>query len=150
MLKVYLCGPLDSQAGDRDLVWRRRAADTLASLGVKPINPIRGFGTISDEEQTLTPNEIVTRDRRDALSSDVLLVNVTSATYPSIGTASEMAWAWERGIPIVAVWPHQRRVPVFLRHFAARVFGDPEVEGVDEAGGVIDACHYIADHWRLP
>lgn len=149
-LSVYLCGPLDSQAGNRDLEWRQVAANRLSILGVKPVNPIRSFDSISVEEETLTPTEIVVRDKRDALNSDVLLVNFTSAEYPAVGTSSEMAWAHERDIPIVVVWPHKRRVPVFLSYFASRIFGDPETEGVDTAGGVADAVDYIADHWGMP
>lgn len=149
-LSVYLCGPLDSQAGDRDLEWRRDAAYRMAILGLKPINPIRSFDSITEEETTLTPTEIVVRDKRDALNSDVILVNFTSDTYPSVGTSSEMAWAHERDIPIVAVWPHRRRVPVFLRYFAARIFGDLETDGVDEPGTVEDAIDYIAQHWGMP
>lgn len=150
MLSVYLCGPLDAEAGDRDLRWREEAANQMALLGVKAVNPIRSFDSISKEETTLTPTEIVVRDKRDALNSDVILVNFTSATYPSVGTSSEMAWAHERDIPIVAVWPHERRVPVFLRYFAARIFGNPETDGVDTPGGLSEAVEYIADHWGMP
>lgn len=150
MLSVYLGGPLDSQAGDRDLRWRVHAARRLADLGVKPVNPIRNFGSITDEETSLTPTEIVVRDKRDALASDLLLVNFTSDTYPAVGTSAEMAWAYDMGIPVIALWPHERRVPVFLRYFASRVFGNPETDGVDEAGGLDDAIDYVASHWRLP
>lgn len=149
-LSVYLGGPLDSQAGDRDLKWRAVAGQRLVFLGLKPVNPIRSFDSISEEESTLTPSEIVVRDKRDALNSDVLLVNFTSDEYPAVGTSAEMAWAHERDIPIVALWPHKRRVPVFLRYFASRIFGDPETDGVDTPGGVAEAVDYIADHWGMP
>jgi nucleoside 2-deoxyribosyltransferase len=49
------------------------------------------------------PSAILGRDFNDCVNSDVVLVNVLGITTPSLGTAMEIAWAYDRHIPIVLV-----------------------------------------------
>jgi nucleoside 2-deoxyribosyltransferase len=137
-MSVYLGGPLQASAGDRDLKWRRIASRFLSSYGIKAINPSRGFKTIADEEAARTPQEIVTRDLRDVGRADLLLVNFTTDTYPAIGTAIEIKAAFDAGTPVIAVWPFDR-LPVFLDYHAAAVFDTLD-----------DALSAVVNEWMLP
>lgn len=138
-MAVYLGGPMESAAGDRDLRWRRSASRFLAQWNVKAINPSRGFRTIADEEAARTPQEIVTRDLRDVDRADLLLVNFTTNQYPAIGTSVEIKAAYDAGTPVIAVWPFGYPVPVFLDYHAAAVFDNLD-----------DALSAIVNDWMLP
>lgn len=49
------------------------------------------------------PRGIMTRDYNDCTRADVVIINLWGAKHVSIGTVMEMAWAWDRRIPIIAI-----------------------------------------------
>lgn len=82
---------------------------------MKPLSPMRGKAYLSDKGvlqadcdpygalSALSSNRgILTRDFNDVTTCDVLLVNLLGAKAPSIGTAMEIAWAFQKRTPIVA------------------------------------------------
>ena len=50
-----------------------------------------------------TQKGIVTRDRWDVTTSDVIIANFFEATNVSIGTVMEIAWADLERIPVIAI-----------------------------------------------
>ena len=61
------------------------------------MNP-RGY-----EHPLTTPRGVITRDHNDCTRADLLIVNLLGTERVSIGTVMEVAWAWDRRIPIVCL-----------------------------------------------
>lgn len=97
-MKVYLAGPITRLDYKGAVEWRDYAIQKL--FPIRGMSPMRG-----DKYRALSvlssDRGIMTRDRNDATTCDVLLVNFLGATRVSIGTVMEIAWADGRRIPIV-------------------------------------------------
>lgn len=107
-MKVYLGGAIngctDSECND----WRSAAIKLLD--GHTPINPMDRDYRGREDECTA---EIVELDKRDIDDSDALLV---SYLKPSVGTAMEILYAWERGKPIYVFTDLERVSPWLTYH----------------------------------
>ncbi len=93
--RIFLSGPI-YQCRDEDCMdWRRRAAGILSDF--ECIDPMerdyRG-------QTALLYSQIVEEDKKLISTCHALLVNFTG---PSVGTAMEMLYAWERNIHVVTV-----------------------------------------------
>ena len=111
-MKVYLCGPMTGETYKQATEWRNDVAYKLNVLGIDTINPLRGkaflevdgvLGNTNGRSPLEGAAGIVTRDYWDVSRCDVLLVNFTGAKIVSIGSCFEIAWAYQRRIPIVIV-----------------------------------------------
>lgn len=120
MRTVYLAGPITGLTFDGCTDWRDHAVQSLASVGIKGLSPmrakeyLRSAGVLpalknakEDYEYSKygvmsTSRGIMTRDFFDATRCDVLLVNFLGAKLVSMGTVMEIAWAYQRRTPIVA------------------------------------------------
>lgn len=81
--------------------------------GIEGYRPLRGkehldtnkvlSASLHGKHGLATNKAIVSRDSYDVLSCDVMLVNLLGAKEKSIGTVSEIAWAWLSRKPIVLV-----------------------------------------------
>lgn len=96
-MKVYLAGPIngctDAEAND----WRTEAKQRL--VGHEYLDPMtRDFRGRENEPGIDT--EIVLGDKEDIKRCNGVLVYYEK---PSVGTAMEVLYAWERGIPVVVV-----------------------------------------------
>jgi nucleoside 2-deoxyribosyltransferase len=113
-MKVYLAGPITGLDYKGATDWRAYAKQSLQDLGILALSPMRGkeylahvtkFTADGDEYRpfsVMSSNRgITTRDRWDATTCDVLLVNFLGARQVSIGTVMEIAWADAHRIPIV-------------------------------------------------
>lgn len=109
---VYLAGPIQGLTYDQATTWREETARRLNSDRVECLDPLRGKyhlkGSTSLKadgySQPMSTNKgIMGRDHFDCCRADVLLVNVLGATKGSLGTAMEVAWAYDRHIPVVLV-----------------------------------------------
>lgn len=113
-MKVYLAGPITGLDYKGTTEWREAVHAELSSLGILAYSPMRGKKFLSHVESfdkncdgygsknALATNKgILTRDRWDATTCDVLLVNFLGAERVSIGTVMEIAWADSNRIPIV-------------------------------------------------
>lgn len=111
---VYLAGPISglTYAGASD--WREYAKKELAKSGIKARSPMRGKAFLESQGilqancdaygvmSAISSNKgITTRDRYDATTCDVLLVNVVGAKEVSKGTMIELGWADAHRVPIV-------------------------------------------------
>lgn len=81
--------------------WRVYAAEKLDSYSVKCINPARSFTASSVPSET--SKWINRRDYNDCVRAQVVLVNLIGMKHLSIGTIMEIAWAYQKQIPIVCV-----------------------------------------------
>lgn len=111
---VYLAGPITGLSFGAAQDWREYAIQYFTDLGIDAFSPLRGKYYLNGEKelkdsyaQTVsplsTPHAIVTRDRFDTTSRDLLLVNFLGATKVSIGTVMEIAWADMLRKPIILV-----------------------------------------------
>ena len=111
-MNVYLCGPMTGETYDHATSWRVYVERAFASRGIGTIDPLRGkaflevdgvLGNTSGKHPLESAAGIVTRDHWDVSRCDVLLVNFLGAKIVSIGSCFEIAWAFERKIPIIVV-----------------------------------------------
>jgi len=85
-MKIYLCGPIMDESGEKAREWRGRARKMLGKrFGI--LDPMRR--NFKDREVD-SANEIVEFDLQDVRDADIVLVNYCK---PSIGTAMEVFYA---------------------------------------------------------
>jgi len=114
MKKVYLAGAITGATYEECTTWREDVAKELRAHDIQCASPLRNKEYLSNQaERELkdsyegylfsTPKAVVTRDRYDVTTCDMLFVNFLGAKRVSIGTILEIAWADSRRIPIVIV-----------------------------------------------
>jgi nucleoside 2-deoxyribosyltransferase len=94
-VKVYLAGPINGCSDEECVYWRERAKTMLPEH--ECIDPMRRDyrGT-----ETNAYVRLVHQDKEDIDRCDVLLVHYTR---PSVGTAMEILYAWERNKFVILV-----------------------------------------------
>jgi len=110
--KVYLAGPIRGLTFVGSTSWRNYVKN-LFRPEIIAYSPLRGKDEVLAnlpiiDDRTNPVNHpltlrkgVVTRDRYDVLSSDLIFVNLLGAHEKSIGTMFELAWAHDHGKPIV-------------------------------------------------
>lgn len=111
--KVYLSGPMGGLTYEQAQGWRTDVSNQLDSSIVATYSPLRGvrqtignqvMGLFGNEKDPLTTGRgILIADHYDVQTSDAILVNLLDAKERSIGTISEVAWAFAYRKPIVLV-----------------------------------------------
>ncbi len=111
---IYLSGPIAGTDYKECTSWRGYVSSELKEF--KCLDPMRGKSYLSgagpiDDKVTKTTkgfkdylagdHAIMTRDSWDALNCDGMFVNFLDVRKVSIGTCMEVAWGWERRIPMV-------------------------------------------------
>lgn len=95
----YLAGGISGLSEQEARYWRKSAAQVLGSkYGIITRDPTR-----TEAPPFHTSRGIIARDLNDVKQSDVLLVNLLSATTLSIGTIMELAWAYLLQKPAVVI-----------------------------------------------
>ena len=96
MKSVYLAGHVNAEVPET-LAWRVEAERSLRG-NFDVISPVR-------DESKCTLREIFMACHMHVMRADLLLVmlNDFGSPRPMRGTFFEMAWAWERHLPIIAV-----------------------------------------------
>lgn len=110
MRTVYLAGLISTEAQE-SIEWRKRVAGVLAAtfsirtpMAGKPhLDAESDDGGLNDKR--CTGKDIVHRDYRDVVESDVIFVYLEQfgSDRPLIGTLCELAWAWMHRKPVVAI-----------------------------------------------
>lgn len=103
MSVIYLSGPINGKDDGLCRAWRNSAASSLKAAGHAVLDPM-GRDYRGREEESA--EEIVSLDKEDIESSEVVLVNANS---PGWGTAMECLYAISMG----------KRVVVFATHASA-------------------------------
>lgn len=110
---VYLAGPITGLEYDNAEDWRGLVALELQEAGIDAFSPLRAkeflrsLGPLEDQYHNLHPlsssRGIMTRDRFDCTTRDLVFVNLLGSRRVSIGTVMEIAWADLLRKPIVCV-----------------------------------------------
>ena len=113
MKTVYLAGPISGQQYVGATDWREACTERLTRLGLNVLSPMRGKADLQSSEpiEGAYPDHpfageraIITRDRFDVMSCDVLLMNLLPmGNRVSIGTFIELGWADANRKPVVMV-----------------------------------------------
>lgn len=118
--RVYLTGPIRGLNYDEATAWRERATAELAAVGIDGMSPMRAKAYLKDGADAAdvgrqkladaypqfplsTPKAIVTRDRKDCMRSDMVIMYLKGAKTVSIGSVMEIAWADAARVPVVLV-----------------------------------------------
>jgi len=140
-LRVYLAGSMTGSQPTTALNWRQHASERLTKYGLAVYSPTRGktFDPTKpigiDSEKALggpenTSRAINMRDYLDTTLADCLLVFLDVTTpFPSLGTVAELAWAFDRRIPIVCCVPQDS---VYMYHPMVSEFITYRVDTIDE------------------
>lgn len=108
---VYLAGPITGCTYDECVGWRKDFS-RLMPPSIECYSPMRGKHPLKEKgviegsyPDNLFTNEvgIMKRDFWDCTRAAVILVNLKDTPKVSIGTVMELAWAYQAGIPVVAV-----------------------------------------------
>jgi nucleoside 2-deoxyribosyltransferase len=109
---VYLAGPITGLTYDGCTDWRDAVALQLNSSKIECLSPLRGKAFLKDEKcitESDYPNPIATskgitrRDMFDTTRASCVFVNMLGTKRVSIGTVMEIAWAYNKQIPLVLV-----------------------------------------------
>jgi len=147
---VYLAGPIAGTEKGEAFEWRNDAARQLRAFGIDSRSPLRAKASLAaapigmdcraytNRGWAYTPEGIMTRDHFDCTTSDAVLVNLLGAKRLTFGTAMEIAWCYDRHIPLVIAIeedgnPHSGH-PMFI---AAAKFRCPTLDDAIEATAVI-------------
>lgn len=144
---VYLAGPISGLSYQGCTDWRHAVKRSLYG-SVRCLSPLRAKDYLSKEveiadhyaEHPLSCQRgIMTRDRYDTMSCDIVLANLLGATRVSIGTMMEIAWADMLRKPIIIVMEKEGNLH---DHAMVREAAGFRVETLDKAVEIIRA---IAD-----
>lgn len=116
---IYLCGPIHGRS-DADCNGWRGFALAHWDYGLV-LDPMRRDARGRMHEDGIEV-EIVEQDKRDIDEADGLLVFFDK---PSVGTAMEILYAYERDKPVVIVnasGQHERDISLWLRYHSCNVF----------------------------
>lgn len=110
MHRIYLAGPIDGLTYADAVDWRDYVRDSMPA-NIIAYSPMRGkAGIVDSPDDTIgkwynsilsQPGSIMARDSNDVRKADLVAVNLLGAKKASIGTCMELAWAWDRQIPVV-------------------------------------------------
>ena len=110
MNRIYLAGPITGCSYNEATDWRE-AFPAMVGDKIVCLSPMRGKAFLSgikslrgDYESLLAGQRgIWCRDHFDVHRVSILVANLLDSKIASIGTMFELAWASERGIPIVLI-----------------------------------------------
>ena len=92
---IYLCGPINGRSDADCMDWREKAKSLLGATLDPMARDYRGR-----ELEPGIAKEIVENDKADIDQCSAILVMFDK---PSVGTAMEVLYAWERNIPVYVV-----------------------------------------------
>jgi nucleoside 2-deoxyribosyltransferase len=111
-MKVYLAGPITGLKHEEATSWRDDVSDRLSADGIACISPLRGKDYLKGtghieaygyNNPLSTDRAIVTRDRLDLTSSNLVIMNLLGTSRISIGTMVELGWADAHKIPVLLI-----------------------------------------------
>lgn len=131
---VYLAGHIGLEKAEHDMSWREYAAEKLNKEGITTKNPLEGKPT--EFWKDYSPKEIMVRDLKDVAGADLVLACMEEGRT-SIGTPSEMFYAYSIGVPVVLVTKsNEVKNNYWAQGLTVRIF-----EELD------DALKYVIDYW---
>lgn len=126
---VYLSGGMmkfGSDNFDESNNWRKYCKDALETCEcdykVKCFNPNEYFSFKSNSPEYESQNEVMRFDLHNLRKSDLVIVNYNDKK--SLGTTAEVAVAYDRGIPIIALNEDCKELHPWLYCMAERIFNN--------------------------
>lgn len=112
--RVYLAGAITGLSYKDAVDWRKDAERKLSEVGITAYSPMRAkeflagtkkLSAVMDayDDPMTTTRGIVCRDYQDCVRADAIIVNFLGTNKISAGTCFEMAWAFDRKIPLIVV-----------------------------------------------
>lgn len=135
-MNIYLAGYIQGSCLNKCISWRKRIREFYNNYKGKPypiewLDPLNGkdFESITPDglKSSCDPQAIVHRDHKCVDMSDLIIANLDTfgEDRPLIGTLCELAWAWEKHIPIVLITTEKQYTEhPFLRYFASWIVSD--------------------------
>lgn len=132
MTYLYLAGDIALATATEAETWREEVKNRLrwSRPHVKCLNPLRGEERpINDTKYGYhsggTYGEIFSKNWFDVKRSDLVLAVMFTKDCPSIGTLSEINWAWCNQKPVILVTQDPRidRHPL-IKHMVPTIYGD--------------------------
>jgi len=109
--RIYLAGPIKGLGYHACTDWRERFTELVGPRFVC-LSPMRGkeyllsslcIGDDYPQEVMSCQRGIMSRDFFDTCRADVVVANLRGAETVSIGTVMEIAWAYAKRVPLIAV-----------------------------------------------
>lgn len=116
MKPIYLCGPINGRSDDDCIGWREAAKVML--LPLTTLDPMRRDFRGRELEPGIDA-EIVEGDKVDVEGCGALLVYTDQ---PSDGTAMEILFAWQIGIPVYVVNKRTKPLSPWIKYHATQIF----------------------------
>jgi hypothetical protein len=123
-IKIYLCGYIGGPAViDKCIAWRREIVDYYTNykenkypiiwmdpLDGKNLNFLDKYGLRSN----IPSHAIIHRDYQCVVRADLLIANMDTfgEERPLIGSVCEIAWAWDKRIPVIMITEN----PMYIEH----------------------------------
>jgi nucleoside 2-deoxyribosyltransferase len=146
MKKIYLAGPVTGLSYDNSEGWRDAFKERIKRSPLLPhvglFSPLRAKHYLQGESSIAAQYEgttlssqkgIMSRDHWDVITADALIIDFSGSQQVSIGTVMEIAWAYERRIPIIAVVDELHTHPMLLEAISF------PVKDLDEALHVLES-----------
>lgn len=141
-MRIYLAGYITGGENlSKCIEWRRKIRNHYDNwkgtnerypiCWLDPLNSGEGDEISSDGlKSKVPPHAIVHKDYKSVAIADLIVANMETfgCDRPLIGTISELAWAWDRHIPIVMVTKEKQ----YIDHPFTSYFASWYVKSVDE------------------
>ena len=112
--QIYIAHKISGASGDEVFDWFDKTRDDLEYLGYGVLSPMSNKGEFRNElkyraegydDPVVQNHAIFERDRWMVTQADMLLMDLTGTTQPSIGCMMELAWASMLGKHTIIVLP---------------------------------------------
>ena len=137
--KIYLAGPISGITYDEGEGWRDVISMNLPEH-IKVLSPLRGHDFLKDygiicgasknNHPLVTDSAIVSRDRRDIMLCDAVIMNLLDTTSISIGTMIEVGWIDAYRKPLILVMANTGNIH---EHSMLRAIASYRVDDIYEA-----------------
>lgn len=121
-MRIYLAGPIngcsDAECNDWRTAVKEAYGNNRRNYGVHCVDPMKRDYRGREAECV---NEIVQLDKRDIASCDVVVVMFVK---PSVGTAMEVYYAWQLGIPVIVIDQSGKPLSPWLVYHSTAVVKD--------------------------
>lgn len=122
---VYLSGPMGGCSYEEMTGWRKQAESALNSESVKCTLPTRSI--TKNKHPYETDRWINRRDHFDCTKAATILVNLQGMRSISVGTVMEIAWAFDRQIPVIVIADKAPQKYYQIREGVTFEFTAPEI-----------------------
>ena len=118
-MRVYLAGPISGCSYGECTSWRDKFIKVLDEPSNKCYSPMRAKEFLANKPEIRdhfpdhlfgSERHIMTRDFDDCTKADVIVANLLGAKIVSIGTVMEIAWAFNRRIPLIAIMEPEKNL----------------------------------------